>query len=371
MTKKVLLMYISHNSGHHRACLALENALQLVSRGIQTKCINSFHYTNPILEKIINKTYMAVIKKKPEVWGYLYDNPVVVKKSQRLKESIHKFNSTKMKRLIDDFKPDAIVCTQAFPCGMVADLKKTYKLDIPLFGILTDYAPHSYWIYDNVTAYVVPSIETGRKLIENGISEEKVRPIGIPVHPKFYKKCDQDQLMNKYSLNKDKPVILIMGGGQGLGPIKNLVLLLDKSPLDVQVIVVTGINKRLHKFLLKKKASLKKNPSVFAFTEDIDELMGIATLVITKPGGLTTAEAMSKRLPMIILNPLPGQESMNTEFLKKRRLAVEARDEKETLVILEGLLDNPQKLTNIRQLIDECTVADTSLKIARLVLGAS
>jgi len=370
LNKKVLLMYISDKSGHHQACLALEGALRQVAKGVETRCINSFHYTNPILEQIINKTYMAVIKKRPEVWGYLYDNPLVVKKSQRLKESIHKFNSNKMKKLIDDFKPVSIVCTQAFPCGMVADLKKTYGLSIPLFGVLTDYAPHSYWIYDNVNAYVVPSLETGRKLIENGVSEEKIRPIGIPVHPKFYKVCDRDRLMEKYSLNKDKPVILIMGGGQGLGPIKNIVLSLDKSPLDIQLIVVAGTNKRLNRFLINKKKTLKKKLLLFAYTENIDELMEMATLVITKPGGLTTAEAMSKRLPMIIINPLPGQEAMNTDFLMKRRLAVKAKDEKETLVVLEELFNNPQKLINIKKLIEETAVRDTSLKIARLVLEA-
>ena len=364
-------MYISNNSGHHRACLAIERALHLIAKDIETKCINSFQYTNPILEKIINKTYMTVIKNRPEVWEYLYDNPVVVKKTQKLKESMHKFNSGKMKGLLDTFKPDVVVCTQAFPCGIVADLKRTHNIGVPLVGILTDYAPHSYWIYNKVNAYIVPSQETGRKLIENGVSEEKVNVFGIPVDPKFYASSNKAEILNKYSLNGQKPIILIMGGGQGLGPIKRLVCLLDKSPLDIQLLVATGTNKKLYNFLSRKLKVLRKNIRIFSFCEDINELMEVATLVVTKPGGLTTAEALSKGLPIIIVNPLPGQEAMNTRFLMDKRLAIKANDENEAVVLLEELIRNPQKLANTKKLIQKHVKSNASLRVAKLVLGLS
>ncbi len=364
-------MYISHNSGHHRACLALESALRLLDKRVQTKCINSFNYTNPILEKIINRTYMTVIKRKPEVWEYLYDNPVIVKKTQRLRESIHRYNSGKMRALIDSFVPDAVVCTQAFPCGIVADLKRSYDLNMSLIGILTDYAPHSYWVYNNVDAYVVPSMETGKRLVENGVSSEKINPLGTPVDPKFHVGSDRAELFNKYSLESDKPVILIMGGGQGLGPIKKLVWLLDRSASDIQLIVVTGDNKKLYNYLNKKRHSFKKKILIFGFSEAIDEFMEIATLIMTKPGGITTQEALAKALPMIIVNPLPGQEAMNARFLMDKRLAVKANDEKEAAVLLEEFLSNPEKLKNTKDLIKEYANPDASLKIARLILRMS
>lgn len=351
--------------------MAVENTLHLLDKDVQTKCINSFNYTNPILEKIINKTYMTVVKNKPEIWEYLYDNPLIVKKTQRLKESIHKFNSGKMKSLIDTFEPDAVVCTQAFPCGMVADIKKSYNLNMGLFAVLTDYAPHSYWIYNNVNAYVVPSEETGQRLVENGVSEDKIKPLGIPVDPKFYLTSDKSKILNKYSLDGEKPIILIMGGGQGLGPLNKLVPLLDRSPLDIQIIVVVGTNKRLYNFLLKKEKYFKKKMLIFPFSEHIDELMEIATTIITKPGGLTTAEALTKHLPIIIVSPLPGQELMNTRFLMDKRLAVKAEDEKEATVLLEELLENSEKLENVRKLMREYAKPDASLRIAKLILESS
>ncbi|GAG10353.1 unnamed protein product, partial [marine sediment metagenome] len=165
MKKKILLMYISNDSGHHRATLAIEKIFHLRDKDIETLNVNSFNYTNPVLEKIINKTYMSVINRKPEFWGYLYDNPRILKKTRRLRESIHRHNTEKLKNLIDAFRPDAVICTQAFPCGMVADYKKTFNVKLKLFAVLTDYAPHSYWIYDTVDAYFVPSQETGQRLI--------------------------------------------------------------------------------------------------------------------------------------------------------------------------------------------------------------
>ncbi|MDB4349853.1 glycosyltransferase [Omnitrophica bacterium] len=371
MSKRILLMYICNNSGHQRACLAIERALRLLEKDIYTKCINSFNYTNPILEKIINRTYMAVIKKRPEVWEYLYDNPTVVKKTQRLKENIHRYNSAKMKTLLDNFKPDAVICTQAFPCGIVADLKKTYNLNVPLVGILTDYAPHSYWIYNNVNAYIVPSEETGRKLIENGVSETKIKASGIPIDPKFHTESNKEEILRRYSLEAKKPVILIMGGGQGLGPIKKLASLLDKSLLEMQLVITSGSNRGLYRALIRNKKSFKKNIVILPFSENVDELMEIATLLLTKPGGITTAEAMAKKLPMVIINPLPGQEAMNTCFLLKNRLAVKANDEKEAVVLVEELLSNRDKLANIKKGIKEHMKSDSSLKIARFILKAA
>jgi UDP-N-acetylglucosamine:LPS N-acetylglucosamine transferase len=172
--KRILLLYISNNSGHHRAIKAIDEALHSEIPGIRTLSINSFNYTNPILEKVINSVYNKVIKTKPEVWEYLYDNPKIVRRTRKVRKLIHKFNSGKLKKLLKNFKPDAVICSQAFPCGMIADLKKTYNLDFPLVGVLTDYAPHSYWMYDNVDAYIVPSEQTKDRFIRNNIKETRV-----------------------------------------------------------------------------------------------------------------------------------------------------------------------------------------------------
>ncbi len=364
---RVLLLYISEHSGHHCASVAIENALRHLEPDIYTMNINSFNYTNPILEKVINRAYMGVVKRTPEIWDYLYDNPKVLKNTQKLREMIHRFNTGKLKTLLDDFRPESIVCTQAFPCGMIADYKKSFGVDIPLIGVLTDYAPHSYWIYNNVDYYIVPSEATGKKLTDNGIDPRKIKDYGIPIDPKFCKGLDRNKICAKFSLDPDVPSVLIMGGTQGLGPIKEMVRLLDRSYLNLQMIVVAGTNKKLYNWLERRQ--FRKKMVKLSYADNIDELMQISEVIITKPGGITTAEALAKGIPMLIVNPLPGQEAMNTKLLLDEGVAVKAEEPMDVLIILEELLYNEDKLKNMSHRAVSLSKPDSSLNVAKLILG--
>ena len=365
--KKILLLYISEHSGHHCASLAIEKALHELDPQVETLNINSFNHTNPILEKVINRAYMGVVKRTPELWDYLYDNPKVLRQTQKLREMIHRFNTTKLKTLLDDFKPDVIACTQAFPCGMVADYKKTFDLRMPIVGILTDYAPHSYWIYHNVDKYIVPSKETGDKLVADGIEPSKINVYGIPIDPKFQNSLDKDALCEKLGLDKDKLRVLIMGGTQGLGPIKKLVRLLERSRLDLQLIIACGTNKKLYKWL--KPRRYQKKTVILPYAANIDELMHVSDIILTKPGGITTAEALAKGLPMLIVHPLPGQETMNTKFLLKEGVAVKAEIPQDVEILLEELLENTNKLKTMGDKARMLARPDSSIRIARMILA--
>ena len=366
--KRVLLLYISETSGHHCASIAIERALQRLEPSIKTLNINSFNYTNPILEKVINRAYMGVIRRAPEIWDYLYDNPKVLKNTQKLREMIHRFNTGKLKSLLDEFKPNCIVCTQAFPCGMVADYKKSFGLNMPIVAVLTDYAPHSYWVYDNVDRYVVPSRETANKLTMNGVDPSRIVDFGIPIDSKFGGSSAAEDVFEKLSIRKDAPCILIMGGTQGLGPIQEIVKILDRSTSNFQMIVASGANKKLYRWLSVKARRMSKTIVPLGYAANIDELMQISTVIITKPGGVTTAEALAKGIPMLIINPLPGQEAMNTRFLLKEGVAVKAETPEDVPVILDELLYNRNKLKLMREKALSLSRPDSAVNIAKLVL---
>lgn len=364
-------MYITSNSGHYRASLAIENALRTLSPGIVTMNINGFAYTNPIFEKLINRTYMSVIKNNPEVWGYLYDNPKVLKSVQGMRNAIHRSNSKKLKVLIqDEFKPDAVVCTQAFPCGMVADYKKYLGLSIPLFGVLTDHAPHSYWIFDNVDYYIVPSEVSKNHFMRNGVDEARIRVFGIPINPLFSNRHEKEDICRKLGLDSRKRTILIMGGSQGLGPVEKMVDALERIALDFQILAVCGINKRLQKILAKREKRYKKKMLAFGLVENVDELMEASDIIITKPGGLTTSEALAKNLPMIIIHPIPGQETKNTEFLLQQGVALRAEDEDDVAVLVQELFSNSVKLDEMRKIADLIKKPNSAMDIAQLILQA-
>lgn len=367
--KRVVLMYISDVSGHRTAAEAIAQAVKILQPESEILNINAFNYTNPISEKIINRLYMGAIKRAPKIWDYLYDNPNVAKKIENLKNSIHKFNSPKIKRLFDSFQPDAVVCTQAFPCGMVADFKETYNSNIPLIAVLTDYIPHSYWIYDKVDFYIVPSEEVARRLKEKGVAADKIKTFGIPFNPKFSQGVAKDEIMRKLNLNLNLPTLLIMGGGQGLGPIKTIIRSLEKVKRELQEIVVAGTNKKLYRSLKKKIKKYKKRILLFGFVENINELMGVADIIITKPGGITTAEALCKKIPMVIVKPIPGQEVSNTAYLTEKGAAIKVDKPKELNLVIEELLNEPEKLNQIRACTGRISKPDASLDIAKLLLN--
>lgn len=360
-------MYISVASGHHKAALAIEKALKAINPATDVLNIDSVNYTSPILGRIINRAYMSIVKNAPEVWDYLYDNPEVVKRTQKLRDFIHKFNSSKLDNLIDGFKPDAVVCTQAFPCGLVADYKKTYHRPIPLFGVLTDFMPHSYWLYDDVTNYIVPSEETKARLIQNGVAKDKIKTLGIPIDPVFTIKLNKGELYKKFRLSPQAPTILIMGGGQGLGPIKKIVKHLDKIKMPLQLLVVTGTNRRLKNQLARKH--FKDKVLIYEYIENIYELMELSNLIITKPGGLTTAESLAKSLPMIIVNPIPGQETKNAEFLLSKGAALSARDEEDVAILIQRLLNNSVRLDEMSRAAASYGKPSAAADIAKLILS--
>jgi len=361
-------MYISEISGHHSATLAIEKALKILQPDVEILNINAFNYTNPVSEKIINRLYMAIIKRTPQLWDYLYDNPAVVKKVENIKKVIHKFNSPKLKNLFDKFRPQAIVCTQAFPCGMVADFKKTFNADIPLIAILTDYIPHSYWVYDTVNYYITPSDEVSLRLIKKGVPPGKIKPIGIPFDPKFNETVSRAGVMQKLDLNQDIPTVLIMGGGQGLGPIKTIIRSLEKVKKDFQEIIVTGANKKLFKSLKRKVKKYKKNIIVLGYVDNISELMAISSIIITKPGGVTTSEALAKKIPIIIVKPIPGQEASNTVYLTQKGAAIKIDKPSSINFIIEDLLKDHVKLNRLRQACGRIGKPNASFDIAGFLL---
>lgn len=362
-------MYISYNSGHHRASIAIEKALKALAPLTEVLNINGFNYTNPILERVINRTYMAVIKRKPQFWDYLYDNPKVFKTAQALRDFMHNMNFEKLQSLLEDFKPDAVACTQAFPCGMIADLKNRNGLiRTPLFGVLTDYYPHSYWIYPTIDYFIVPAEESRERLRQNGIPQEKVKIFGIPIDPKFNNKTDVKFVKLGLGLELDKPTVLVMGGGQGYGPIKDIVLLLDGLSVDFQIIVVCGINGRLFRWLASQRRKFNKKIAPLQFVDNVNELMAASDIIITKPGGLTTAEALAKGLPMIIVDPIPGQEAKNAQFLTQIGAAVQVDNTAAIGLEVNELLTNPSRLNQMKEAALIHGHPNAAMDLAKLIL---
>lgn len=371
MKKRILLFYISKYSGHYQAAKAVEEALINSAAPVDVEKINALDYTNPILGRILNRAYLHIIKRRPEIWGNMYDNPSVLKNTKFARETLHRFNMTKMKRLIEKKRPDIVLCTQAFPCGMVADYKKSTGSQLKLIGILTDRAAHSYWLFDDIDYYVVPDEDTASVMKAKGVPGNKVKVFGIPVSPSFKAARDKRAVMKELGFSEKYPTVLIMGGSQGLGAIEEAVkTLMGDETHNYQLIVVTGRNKKLYSRLTALARSKNgKNVRVLYFVENISDLMEASDIIITKAGGMTTSEALVKKLPMIIVDPIPGHERMNTDYLVRKGAAVEISDYGQIHNTINRVFDTEGMLDRMRADAVALSKPDSAEDIARLALS--
>ncbi len=369
MRKKVIIFYIQPASGHFIAAKSINNAFKLNHPDIEIYMLDFMNYINPLIANLLLKTYSNVIKRSPETWDFLYDNPNVLKKTQKLRNLIIRLNLTRLKKILNEINPEAIICTQAIPCSALAFYKQKQNANFKIISAVTDFTTHSYWVYDEVDHYMVPSEREKWRLLSKGVSSKKIHVTGIPIDPKYKEKKDIKILKEKYDLDPNKITVLIMGGSQGLGKIKTIVNQVCKIEIDFQLLILAGTNKSLLKKMTDKKNIGKnnKNIKVFSHIDYVDELMEISDILITKPGGLTTSEALAKELPMILTNPIPGQEKQNSEYLVGEKVALTANNIEELIKTISELLQNPEALRELSFQTQRLKKPDSAERIAELL----
>lgn len=359
--RRVVLMYVHEHSGHHQAALALKKALEAQSPGTRCLLVDWVRYAHPVLEKFFQRAYLQLVKKKPEIWEYLYDNPRIFRGTLKLRDLIGRSHSKKLQKLLLDFSPTDIVCTQAFPAAVISEFKKNHELSASHYAVLTDFFPHSYWPAERVERYFVPSREAKEKLIVDGFPQEKVRVSGIPI--------DYSDGPADGAPAAGRPQVLLMGGSQGLGPLEKILWALDRLKEDFDIVVLTGLNRSLFKKLSQLKDRFKKRTRVVSFTENIAPYFRAAKLLITKPGGLTVAQALAFGTPMIFIDPIPGQEVKNAEFLLSHDAALEAGSEKEAALQTGLLLRSPARLEALKKNMAALARPHAARQIAREILS--
>lgn len=345
--KRVLFCSVSIGAGHDLAAKAVVQEIEHRYPDCQTKIVDTFKYINPVLNKVIVGSYMESLKFNPKIWGYLYSQAEEEDKFVDLGHILSKLLSVKMEKLINEFNPEAIICTHAFPAGILSILKGQGKIRVPLLAIMTDYTVHPFWIHEHVDKYVLPSEQLKYDIISCGVEENKILATGIPLRRQFIKPGNRTELRQKLGLN-DELTVLVMGGGLGLGEIEEIIRCLGNADINIQVITVTGKNDRLWAKL--QTVFVINKVKIFGFIDNVSEIMSVSDFIITKPGGLTTAEVLSQGLPMIIVNPLPGQEFRNTDFLLNAGVAVKVRKTEHLVPQLKLLMSCPTRMKQMKEM---------------------
>ena len=370
--KKILIIYASAGDGHKKAAEAVYNSfLDLKNPDIKVVSIDSLDYTSPFFKYSYNMGYMVMIKYLPLLWGlayYILDNKFFYFLCRPFRRLTNYLNTKKLVRFLLKEEFDIAVSTHFLATEVIAHLKRRGKLKLPLVNIITDYKPHRYWQQDEVDRYVVAQESTKDMLIERGIDKNKALALGIPVRKDFTTELSKEDARNQLKLAADKFTILVMGGGFGVGPIKETVLILQRLDFDCQIIVICGHNKKLYSKLNMLKEQFKKPTSIFGFSEQIGKMMTTSNVIITKAGGITVSETLAKGLPLLCINPIPGQEARNSEFLMSNGVGFKLKTSGEVAMVIHDLFYSKEKQQKLNQAIQNLSKPCAGREITMLTL---
>ena len=291
---------------------------------------------------------MNTLKVTPSLYGKLYNHSESDSGLATISAKINEIMSFRLFPFVQKYNPDIIVCTHPFPAEMMSIIKSKNKTSIPVVTMLTDYAVHNFWLHPFTDAYVVSNSDMTSDMILRDINKKQIYELGIPVKPSFIHHYDKNDTLSELSLSPDKPTILVMGGSLGMGKISNVYEQLQKIKEDIQIIVITGSNKKLYSELQNLKQTSLKETRIIGFTEKVNKYMQVCDLLLTKPGGLTIAEALICEVPIGVFSPIPGVEEHNTQFLLKHNLAVNLTDINNCSTIIQDLISSKEKLQSIK-----------------------
>jgi len=370
--KKILIVYATAGIGHKKAALAVKAALDEVApSGYEVTVIDALDYTNGFFKWTYLKAYLTMVNKMPTIWGlmyYLTDNKCVDVVVSVLRRINNHLNSGPFRRYLIENRPDVIISTHFFASEVVSDMKKSGTIASKLITVVTDYRLHSWWVADPTDVYVVGGDGAREDLSGWNVEPSRIMVLGIPVEPVFSRPSGRSAALAKASLKDGLFTVLTIGGGFGIGPIEKIVRITDSMPVTAQIIAICGHNDSLVKRMEEMKSSLKDPLTVLGFVDNVYEYMEVSDVLISKSGGITSTESMAKGLPMIVISPIIGQETRNSDFLTSQGAAIRIDSIDGLKAVLEDLASHPERLKAMRDAIARISKPRACYDVAKLAL---
>ncbi len=388
---RILIATVTAGGGHIAAAAALEEAWRALRPDDVVERLDLIKFFSPLHKKVHEDGYVQLVERAPELWGMLFgktDNPKVARRLSKLRRVFPSSSRKRFMRHLKQFKPDAVLCTHYLPLETLG-LLKSPEGGVPrrpnlmekmgarrarpsenwkhpfVASIVTDFEAHALWMDACVDLYCVAAEETKARLVARGATAANAVATGIPIAAKFLSKPGPRAVRKHYGLRDEQPVLLVLGSGFGMGPVAEILTELDKVPGQFQTLVVTGRNEELRR---KLASQTRQHPThVLGFSTNMHELMAVADLIITKPGGLTTSEALALGKPLFILNPIPGQEAANSDFLLERSAAVKVNRVEDLPFRIEKLLGS-KKLAEMARAAKSLGRPQSATAVCREVL---
>ncbi|OIO38170.1 MAG: hypothetical protein AUJ72_02945 [Candidatus Omnitrophica bacterium CG1_02_46_14] len=369
--KKVLILYASAGHGHEKAAQAIYEACRDLPGGqTEVKLADTIKLASPFYGNIYRRSYMFQIQYIPWLWGVFYfglDQAWIYGLMSLVRRFVNSLTAKRLERAIIEENPDTIIAVHFQSTEVSSHLKETGKIKSKLINLVTDYLPHHIWLAKYVDTYVVALKETKEKLMEWGVTAEKIKVLGIPVEKKFMTNLSISEVRSKLSLDPRAFTVLITSGGAGIGSMKNLIDGLVKLNKPIQILAVCGTNRALLE-ILKEKVKIYPLLKVFGFVNNMNELMSASDLVIGKGGGLTITESLSQGKPLLLFESIPGQESRNAECILKYKAGFVADSLSQAVQQVGELVSQPDKMESVKKGAAKMYVPDSASAIARLAV---
>lgn len=351
MFNRVLILSATSGAGHIRAAEAVEKAFIDSGAAREVRHVDSLEYTSFVVRNLYSKQYINMVNKAPDLLGWLYDASDKPWKAERRRLAFDRLNTRPLVKMINDYKPEIVICTHFLPAEIISWLICRKKIHTKHVIVVTDFDVHASWLCRHYDHYFTALEETKEHLIGMGVPRDKVSVSGIPIDPIFAEAKNKIEMRKKYNLDLERPTILVSAGGFGVGPMEDLLDALREMKHLAQVIAMCGRNKILKEKLDKQALHEKSNLIIkaVAHTNAMDEYMAASDMVLGKPGGLTTSEALAKGLVFVIVNPIPGQEERNSDHLLEEGVAIRCNNLPALAFKIDKLLDEPDRIKKMHE----------------------
>ncbi|SDD77794.1 processive 1,2-diacylglycerol beta-glucosyltransferase [Paenibacillus sp. UNCCL117] len=348
---RALILTGDLGDGHRQAARALAEARGAVGRPqVETEVVDYMQEVYTLLHPVIKYGFLHGVEKLPFLYGYFYRRSRESMELSAAARSFLRLGQSRLEELLKAKQPDLVICTFPLAAAAVSLLKEKGRCSAALVTVITDYADHALWVQPHTDLFLVGSEKVARALEKRGIAESRISVTGIPVRTSFFGGGDRASYRSELGLDPKRQVVLVMGGGWGLMTEETRSLI--RSPLvreRLQLVFLCGSNEKARRLLEKELASMPTpHVRILGFTEEVHRWMGSADLLLTKPGGLTTSEAIASGLPMLLYKPIPGQEEENAKALVEAGVAIRASKDRRLLDQLLELAQSKAKLEEMR-----------------------
>lgn len=340
---RVLILSVTAGYGHNNSAYAL--SAELESRGASVIVEDFYKQVSYLVYGFVDKGYQFSVRHMRRPYKTAYAS---LERYERARKIFGAINGNKLflnryAKYLEEHKPDVIIATHVFAAVMLNTLKKNGVLTTPVLGINTDYCIQPFWEETHDIEYIITGSELLNYIaIKKGIPEKLLLPLGLPIRSIFQNTVPKAEAREQLGLDPEMQTVLVMSGSMGYGDMQSAIQEIDQMQIPTQMICICGRNEKLKQQL--EELSLRSTCLITGFVENVSLYMDAADCIITKPGGLTVTEVLSKRLPMILVDPIPGHEERNAEFFVNNGAAMQVSEHFSVAEAVYYMFSQPQRL---------------------------